>query len=155
MKIETVSIIYQHPRILLGMKKRGLGAGRYNGFGGEVEYGETLEDSAIRETLEEADIRLINPERMGEILFQFQTDEPDHFVHFFKTNKFQGTPEETDEMAPQWFEVYHNIPYDQMWEDDEYWLPLMLAEKKFKGEFLFNDQHQIVEYKINEVQHLE
>jgi hypothetical protein len=35
-KILTLTIIYQHPRVLLGMKKRGFGAGRWNGFGGKV-----------------------------------------------------------------------------------------------------------------------
>lgn len=38
-RIETVSIIYQHPVVLLGMKKKRLGKGMYNGFGGGVEPG--------------------------------------------------------------------------------------------------------------------
>ena len=39
-KLLTLTIIYQHPKVLLGMKKRGFGAGRWNGFGGKVEdYG--------------------------------------------------------------------------------------------------------------------
>ena len=35
-------------QVLLGMKKRGFGAGRYNGFGGKVEPGETVKEAAIR-----------------------------------------------------------------------------------------------------------
>ena len=34
--------------VLLGMKKRGFGQGRWNGFGGKVQAGETVEDAAIR-----------------------------------------------------------------------------------------------------------
>jgi len=34
--------------ILLGYKKRGFGAGKWNGFGGKVEIGETVEDAAKR-----------------------------------------------------------------------------------------------------------
>ena len=34
--------------VLLGMKKRGLGAGRWNGFGGKVQLGESVEECAIR-----------------------------------------------------------------------------------------------------------
>jgi 8-oxo-dGTP diphosphatase/2-hydroxy-dATP diphosphatase len=35
------------------MKKRGFGKGKWNGFGGKVEEGECIEDSAIRELEEE------------------------------------------------------------------------------------------------------
>ncbi|MEK7607017.1 MAG: DNA mismatch repair protein MutT, partial [Patescibacteria group bacterium] len=38
-KLLTLCFIHQSPRILLGMKKRGFGAGRWNGFGGKVEAG--------------------------------------------------------------------------------------------------------------------
>ena len=49
----TLCIIHQHPRVLLGMKKRGFGMGRWNGFGGKVEAGETIEDATRREVGEE------------------------------------------------------------------------------------------------------
>ena len=42
-KIMTLCCIYNNGRILLGMKKRGFGAGRWNGFGGKVHDGETIE----------------------------------------------------------------------------------------------------------------
>ena len=35
-KILTLCIIHQHPKILLGMKKRGHGEGKWNGFGGMI-----------------------------------------------------------------------------------------------------------------------
>lgn len=38
--------------VLLGWKKRGFGAFRYNGFGGKVEPGETVAAAAARELLE-------------------------------------------------------------------------------------------------------
>eukprot|EP00729_Bicosta_minor_P028396 gene28396-12164_t len=41
-------------RILLGMKKRGFGAGKWNGFGGKVEVGETIVEGAVREMQEES-----------------------------------------------------------------------------------------------------
>jgi len=149
-RIETVLIIHQHPRILLGMKKKRFGLGKYNGFGGKVEEGETLEEAALREAFEEAGIRAINPQRVGEILFQFQTDEQDHLVHFFRAEDYSGELKESDEMKPEWFHV-DNIPYDQMWSDDKYWLPLLLAEKKFRGNFIFNKNFQVHQYQLNEI----
>jgi 8-oxo-dGTP pyrophosphatase MutT (NUDIX family) len=43
-----------YSRLLLGMKKRGFGAGKWNGFGGKIEVGETPRAAAIREMKEEA-----------------------------------------------------------------------------------------------------
>ena len=38
----------------------------------------------------------------------------------------------TDEMAPQWFSE-REIPYQEMWQTDEYWLPFVLADEYFVG----------------------
>jgi 8-oxo-dGTP pyrophosphatase MutT (NUDIX family) len=150
-RIETVTIVYQHPKILLGMKKKRFGIGKYNGFGGKVEDGETLELAAVRETIEEAGITVVNPQKFGEILFKFQTDEQDHLVHFFKATKYSGNLIESDEMKPEWFHA-DEIPYNQMWADDKYWLPLLLSGKKFKGNFTFNKDFQVAEYSLKEVE---
>ena len=147
LRIETVSIVQRNPRILLGMKKDKFGAGKYNGFGGGLEPGETLEECAIRETLEEAGITIIHPERMGQILFQFETDEQDHLVNFFRARRYRGSPIETREMKPEWINI-SKIPYDQMWADDKYWLPMFLEGKKFSGEFWFDKDHQVADYKL-------
>lgn len=48
-KILTLSIITKKGKILLGMKKRGFGVGKWNGFGGKVQHGETLEEAMKRE----------------------------------------------------------------------------------------------------------
>lgn len=150
-KIETVTIIHQHPKILLGMKKRRFGMGKYNGFGGKVENGETIEQATIREVFEEAGINVISPEKVGEILFQFQTDEEDHLVHFFRAVNYSGELKESEEMKPEWFHI-DNIPYEQMWQDDKYWLPLFLAGKKFRGNFIFNKDFQIAQYELKEIE---
>ena len=149
-RIETVAIVYRHPRILLGMKKNKLGAGRYNGFGGGIEDCDgNIYDTAIRETEEEIGITLIEPERMGRILFSFQNDEQDHDVHFFRARRYLGTPRETDEMTAEWFNM-QEIPYDKMWSGDKHWLPLLLEDRRFLGEFLFNPQHEIVNHTLRE-----
>jgi 8-oxo-dGTP diphosphatase / 2-hydroxy-dATP diphosphatase len=40
--------VNNHREILLGMKKRGFGAGKWNGFGGKLEENESNEDAAKR-----------------------------------------------------------------------------------------------------------
>ena len=47
-KILTLLFVLEPGRVLLGMKKRGFGMGRWNGFGGKVQAGETIEEGAIR-----------------------------------------------------------------------------------------------------------
>jgi ADP-ribose pyrophosphatase YjhB (NUDIX family) len=152
-KIETLLIIHKHPKILLAMKKKKFGIGKYNGFGGKVEKGETITQAAIRETFEEGNINVINPKKIGEILFKFEEGEEDHLVHFFKAEDYNGELKETEEMKPQWFNI-EEIPYDKMWEDDKHWLPLLLENKKFIGNFNFNKEGKISDYKLNQVSSL-
>lgn len=71
-------------------------------------------------------------------------------MHFFKARRYLGTPKEFNEMIPQWFNI-NKIPYDQMWEDDKYWLPKFLAEQKFKGNCLFDANHKIATYNLEDV----
>lgn len=47
-KLLTLVLVVQPGRVLLGMKKRGFGAGKWNGFGGKVQPGESIEDAARR-----------------------------------------------------------------------------------------------------------
>lgn len=150
----TLCIIHEHPRVLLGMKKRGFGAGRWNGFGGKLKEGETIESAAKRELLEETRITAHNIEKRGIIEFEFQGNPEILEVHVFRVNDFSGTPEESDEMKPEWFHVDY-IPYDAMWPDDTFWLPLFLEGKRFRGRFLFGENDSILEQKLFESNELE
>ena len=49
-KVLTLVLVRDVPqrRVLLGLKKRGFGAGKWNGFGGKLEPGETIEQAAKR-----------------------------------------------------------------------------------------------------------
>ncbi len=124
--------------ILLGMKKRGFGVGRWNGFGGKIEAGETIEQGVVREISEEVGISDGKLEKLGILEFSFQEDEKFLLeVHVFKLTDFIGKPIETEEMKPQWFS-FSEIPFSQMWSSDEYWFPLFLQNKLFKGSFLFD-----------------
>ena len=47
-KLLTLVLVVQPGRVLLGMKKRGFGVGKWNGFGGKVQPGESIEEAARR-----------------------------------------------------------------------------------------------------------
>lgn len=152
-KLLTLCIIHQHPRVLLGMKKRGFGAGRWNGFGGKVQNGETIEDATKRELREEAGIDVEFLEKVGIIDFEFRGDPVILQVHIFKSNNFSGEPKESEEMKPQWWHI-DEIPFKEMWPDDMYWMPLFLNGKKFKGKFLFGGSDVILEQELLEVEEI-
>jgi 8-oxo-dGTP diphosphatase/2-hydroxy-dATP diphosphatase len=152
-KILTLCLIRQNNKILLGMKKRGFGAGRWNGFGGKLFEGETIEDGARRETKEEAGVGLVDLNKVGIIDFEFEGNPEILQVHIFKINEFLGEPTESEEMKPQWFDI-NKIPFKEMWPDDIHWMPLFLQDKKFKGKFLFGEADVILEKELFEVEEL-
>lgn len=151
----TVCLAYKHHHILLAMKKKAFGAGRWNGYGGKVKKGESIEESAVREIKEESGIEVNRLEKIGIINFKFQETPRDILeVHFFHILDYEGVPIETEEMRPKWFNE-ENLPYDKMWPDDQYWMPIFLRGEKFKGEIYFKDQDTILEKKVRIVKKLE
>lgn len=135
-KVLTLVIVESNGEILLGLKKRGFGAGKWNGFGGKVEPGESIADAARRELREEALIDAVHLEHRAINRFRFGDASELLEVHIFHCDHFRGSIGETEEMHPQWFPI-DRIPYDQMWIDDKHWLPQFLAGKRFQAYFGF------------------
>lgn len=148
-KILTLCIVHQGNRVLLGMKKRGFGMGRWNGFGGKVEKGETIEETMRRETFEEAGIDVSEAEKVGILEFEFQGNPEILETHIFRAEKFVGEPTEGEEMKPQWFGI-DKIPFKSMWAADMHWIPLFLEGKKFQGKVLFGKGDVVLEYNLEE-----
>lgn len=149
-KVLTLCIIHQHPKVLLGMKKRGFGEGKWNGFGGKVEEGESLEEAVRRELQEEAGIIVSEIEKIGSVDFSWK-DKPEILeVNIFKARDFEGEPIESEEMKPAWFNI-DEIPFREMWADDVHWFPLFLKDRKFKGRFLFDDLDNVLEHELEEL----
>lgn len=142
-EISTLCLIVKDKNILLGKKKRGLGKGNWNGFGGRLETGESIEEAAIRETYEECGLKVLKLKKIGKILFKANYFKKDLLVYFFKVLKFAGKPKETNEMKPKWFKI-ENIPFNKMWEDDKYWMPLFLKNQYFTGAIIFGDNYSLI-----------
>lgn len=142
----TICIVHKDNRILLGMKKRGFGAGKWNGFGGKVHKNETVTRAAKRELQEECGIIAKKLTRIGTLNFEFENGDPIK-TFLYKAVEFTGKPTETEEMKPKWFSV-NKIPFQKMWDDDKHWMPLFLKDKKFKGKFCFDENNKVIKYKL-------
>ena len=148
-KLLTLCFLIENGHVLLGYKKRGFGAGRWNGFGGKVDvaHGETIEQGAIREMKEEAGIDVTSLQNRGKIIFEFVANPVLLEVHVFVATSHTGDPQESEEMRPAWFAL-NLVPFDAMWVDDQHWLPQVLAGKSVDGYFLFDGEQTIKDQKV-------
>lgn len=146
-KTLTLCIPIRVGEVLLGMKKRGFGAGRWNGFGGKVEEGELIEDAARRECLEEAGIEIVDLKHAGRLRFFYEAEDKVHDVHVYIAREWKGEPVETEEMRPQWF-GHDKIPFAEMWADDKYWVPVLLSGEHFEGEFWFDAKGELGRHEL-------
>ena len=135
-------------QVLLGMKKRGFGVGKVNGFGGKLNDGEIIIEAAARELYEEIGIEATIDElrKVGELDFRFpyaKDKDWDQMVHVFLVENWRGEPRESEEMSCDWYD-FDKIPVDKMWDADKSWLPMVLRGQKIKGKFEFREDNSTI-----------
>jgi len=159
----TVCFLVRNEEILLARKTKHIGAGCWNGYGGEIEAGESPLDAAVRELREESGGVTADPTdliKIAENDFHNTKADGSTFitnVHFFIVRHWTGTPCETDEMrSPTWFRVC-DLPLDEMMPADRLWLPVALGGKRVIGRFSYGPRQQTLldegEFRI--VEHLD
>jgi len=143
--------------LLLAMKKQGFGQGKWNGVGGKFDFekDKDISEAAIRETKEEIKVEVKDIEKVAVLSFYFPYQkEWSQDVHVFISKNWQGEPEESDEMKPKWFSV-NEIPFNEMWSDDKFWLPEILSGKKLKANFTIGEGKIIVSHNVKIVNRLD
>ncbi|HIQ51111.1 MAG TPA: 8-oxo-dGTP diphosphatase [Nautiliaceae bacterium] len=144
--LETLVYPLKEDKVLLIKKKRGLGKGFWNGPGGKIEENEDIEKAAIRELEEETRLKAKKLEFRAFLEF-FEIEEKElHYVYVFVTEDFEGKEEETEEALPKWFKI-DELPLNQMWEDDKYWIKKVLKGEKIYAKFKFK-QWKLVDKEI-------
>ncbi len=142
-------------QILLAMKKRGFGAGFWNGVGGKAKLGESVSIAVRREAWEEIGIHVIEAEKVALLHFYFPEDEGkkdwNQDVHVFFIKRWLGKPKESEEMNPQWFKI-DDLPFEEMWADDRFWLPRVLLGEKIEGWFRFDEKTGLLDQEIKNVE---
>jgi 8-oxo-dGTP pyrophosphatase MutT (NUDIX family) len=143
--VATLCHIIKGKNLLLQKKSKGLfGEGKWNGVGGKLKPNESPEDCVKREVHEETGLRISDLKFHGVLNFYFgNRKEIDWVVHVFSTSVFEGKLKSSKEGNLRWFN-FEDIPFDEMWGDDRYWLPLVLKGKSFKGNFYFDDEGKTI-----------
>jgi 8-oxo-dGTP diphosphatase len=135
----TICYIMKDGKALLIRKEKGFGSGKLNAPGGKMKEGETPEACAIREVFEETSLALSRLRRHGVLNFYFgKKDEPDWVVYAFSSTSFSGKLKRSSEGSLEWVDS-DKLPFDEMWEDDRHWVPLLLKDKTFSGDFFFDE----------------
>lgn len=152
MKQLTLLFLVRGDEVLLAMKKRGFGAGRWNGVGGKLDPGETVEEALVRECHEEISVKPTHFGKVAEILFnEHHEGKPSQMnVHVYISTEWVGDPTESEEMAPKWYKQTE-LPFEHMWPDDPFWLPQVLAGKRLSATFTLDEHDKIVNHTVQEL----
>ncbi|MGI9005648.1 MAG: 8-oxo-dGTP diphosphatase [Streptosporangiaceae bacterium] len=125
--------------VLLGFKKTGFGAGRWVGLGGHIEEGEEPAAAAVREVEEESGLVVAATAltHVARLRFVFPHRPAwDQTADVYTATEFGGVAAESDELVPRWFPA-SALPFDGMWDDARYWLPLVLAGQRVTATISF------------------
>src|ERR1700733_7041288 len=98
-KTTTLLLLRRGDEVLLAMKKRGFGTGRWNGVGGKLDPGETIEQALVRECQEEIGVTPVEYEKVAEHeFFEFHEGmQRRMLVHAYICTQWQGEPQESEE----------------------------------------------------------
>lgn len=136
---------------LLLLKSKGrFGEGFWNAPGGKIEANEDMLEAVKREVLEETGLDVIEAKQVGFLEFYFGKEKnlPDWVAFVFICSKFSGSLVQSAEGELRWWNK-SSLPFDQMWADDKYWIPLLMQGKKFRGTFVFsNDSKKLLEHSV-------
>ena len=100
---------------------------KWSGIGGFVNEDETLTMAVAREIREEIDAEVVQEslQHVGKII-----ENNELTLHIFIATEWIGEikSNEPSIIDLQWF-TEHDVPYDEMWSDNAYWLPEILSGK--------------------------
>lgn len=140
MRIATICFPVKDGLISLAPKKKKIGAGFLNGYGGKVEGGESVLATACREFEEESGVT-VRPEdiELVGIVHFYQEDEYAFECHIFFAREWQGALRETDEMGvPEAFPL-NAVPYDRMLTGDVLWLTPIIEGQKINATVIYKE----------------
>lgn len=138
-------LIHDENVLLIRRKKasNNLGHNLISGVGGKVGDDkafahETIEEALVRESQEEIEVTPTKFMDMGIVRFLWETKPSANMeTHIFTVTEWVGRPTETDVAAPQWYPI-NELPVNEMWEDNQHWVPRILAGETVNMTFFYD-----------------
>ncbi|MBP2621083.1 NUDIX hydrolase [Streptococcus panodentis] len=149
-KLATICYIDNGKEFLMlhrNKKPNDVHAGKWIGVGGKLERGETPQECAAREILEETGLRA-KPVLKGIITFPEFTPDNDWYTYVFKVTEFEGQLIDCNEGTLEW------VPYDQVlskptWEGDHTFVEWLLEDKPFFSAKFVYDGDSLLETQVD------
>lgn len=122
-------------------------AGKWIGVGGKLERGETPQECAAREILEETGLKA-KPVLKGVITFPEFTLDLDWYTYVFKVTEFEGELIDCNEGTLEW------VPYDEVlskptWEGDHTFVKWLLEDKPFFSAKFVYDGDKLLDTQVD------
>ena len=120
--------------------------GKWNGLGGKVEPGETPEECAQREILEESGLAVKNLIWKGLITFPGFANEEDWYTFIFVSDDFEGQLIDSPEGDLEWIDdvELNNL---NLWDGDRIFLEWLDRPGLFSAKFVYKDGN-FVDYNV-------
>ena len=123
-------------------KKNDIHAGKWNGLGGKFEPGETPEECARREILEESGLVVEHLELKGLLTFPLFRPGEDWYAFVFVVTEFSGSLIDSAEGRLAWIPD-DEVPKLPLWEGDRIFLPWLEEDRFFSGRFEYIDKRLV------------
>jgi 8-oxo-dGTP diphosphatase len=127
-------------------KANDMHAGKWNGLGGKLEAGETPEECAIREVLEESGLRMIDPVLRGIITFPQFGNGDDWYTFIFVATQFTGELLDSSEGVLAWVDNDRLFELN-LWAGDRIFMRWLDDQRFFSAKFVY-DAGELTKYEV-------
>jgi 8-oxo-dGTP diphosphatase len=152
MKLATLCYIRRDGQTLMVhrvKKANDIHQGKWNGLGGKLEPGETPEECARREILEESGLQAKKLDLKGFLSFPAFARDEDWYAFVFVVDEFEGQLIESDEGDLEWI-ADGKLTELELWEGDRYFLEWLDRPGFFSGKFVYRNgryvEHSVAFY---------
>lgn len=145
MKLATLCYIRRDGKTLMihrNKKQKDMHQGKWNGLGGKLEPGETPEDCARREILEESGLWVKDLCLKGILTFPKFSQNEDWYAFVFVVREFEGELNESPEGELQWISDADLLDLE-LWDGDRIFIPWLDRPGFFSGKFIYRDRNLV------------
>jgi 8-oxo-dGTP diphosphatase len=145
MKLATLCYVRRSARTLMihrVKKANDIHEGKWNGLGGKLEPGESPEECAVREILEESGLRAISMRLKGFLTFPLFARNEDWYAFVFVVDEFDGELIDSPEGDLEWIDDEKLLTLN-LWQGDRIFLPLLDQPGLFSAKIVYRDSQLV------------